>query len=292
MQAKARTFTESARRAQIVAAAIETIAGLGYARASFAQIAKEAKLSSTGLISYHFANKEELVRTVLEDVFAAAQPTRMRALLNIFLGGALERILRWGQESGEFREFDVRVMATTIRRSVEGPVFLLAGAPETDLTAYAEELVTLFDLAARGGHDCRDPPVGHGAARIVVSVAGYYALRGLGMDVLPALALGALPTVLFLLYPAILLRKIDTLAIFVLIIFAVSVSVSFITGSPRFTLARSKLAKSPWAEPLRAADWNDLWPRHRWFRRAWRVATVLWGAGLLADTAGRSSPSR
>ncbi|MEU3767412.1 hypothetical protein AB0E55_20370 [Amycolatopsis keratiniphila] len=25
--------------------------------------------TSTGLISYHFANKEELVRTVLEDVF-------------------------------------------------------------------------------------------------------------------------------------------------------------------------------------------------------------------------------
>lgn len=87
----------------------------------------------------------------------------MRALLNIFLGGALdydpateraalepvERIQRWGQETGEFREFDVRVMATTIRRSVEGPVFLLAGAPETDLTAYAEELVTLFDLATR-----------------------------------------------------------------------------------------------------------------------------------------------
>lgn len=69
MQAKAKTFTESARRAQIVAAAIETIAELGYTRASFARIAKQANLSSTGLISYHFANKEELVRTVLEDVF-------------------------------------------------------------------------------------------------------------------------------------------------------------------------------------------------------------------------------
>jgi len=194
MQAKAKSFTESARRAQIVAAAIETIAELGYGRASFAQIAKQAKLSSTGLISYHFANKEELVRTVLEDVFgeigafmaermsspesasaalrthieanlefAAAQPVRMRALLAIFVGGALdydpaseqqalepvEQILRWGQESGEFREFDVRVMATTIRRSVEGPVFLLAGSSELDLTAYAEELVTLFALATR-----------------------------------------------------------------------------------------------------------------------------------------------
>jgi TetR/AcrR family fatty acid metabolism transcriptional regulator len=43
-----RTFTESARRAQIVQAAIETIAEVGYARASYARIAEHAGLSSTG----------------------------------------------------------------------------------------------------------------------------------------------------------------------------------------------------------------------------------------------------
>ena len=37
--------------------AITTIAELGYASASFARIAKRAGLSSTGLISYHFANR-------------------------------------------------------------------------------------------------------------------------------------------------------------------------------------------------------------------------------------------
>jgi len=66
-----RTFTETARRAQIVAAAIETIAELGYARASFAQIAKRAGLSSTGLISYHFADKDELIQQVVTDIFGA-----------------------------------------------------------------------------------------------------------------------------------------------------------------------------------------------------------------------------
>jgi AcrR family transcriptional regulator len=64
------TFTEAARRRQIVAAAIETIAELGYARASFAQIAKRAGLSSPGLISYHFAGKDDLIGQVVADIYA------------------------------------------------------------------------------------------------------------------------------------------------------------------------------------------------------------------------------
>jgi AcrR family transcriptional regulator len=64
------TFTEAARRKQIVAAAIETIAELGYARASFAQIAKRAGLSSPGLISYHFANKDDLIGQVVAEIYA------------------------------------------------------------------------------------------------------------------------------------------------------------------------------------------------------------------------------
>ena len=74
-----RTLTEQARRAQIVSAAIAAIADLGYRNATFAQIARRAGLSSTGLISYHFAGKDELisevVRTVLADIgaYMAAQ---------------------------------------------------------------------------------------------------------------------------------------------------------------------------------------------------------------------------
>jgi AcrR family transcriptional regulator len=64
------TFTEAARRRQIVAAAIETIADLGYASASFAQIAKRAGLSSPGLISYHFADKDELIGQVVAEVYS------------------------------------------------------------------------------------------------------------------------------------------------------------------------------------------------------------------------------
>lgn len=191
---KQRTFTETARRAQIVAAAIETIADVGYARASFAQIAKRAGLSSTGLISYHFAGKDELIAQIVAETYTAigqfmtrrmehqstaagalqtyiwanvefigTHRTQMKALLDIFLNGGIhydatteqavvspvEGILRRGQASGEFREFDVRVMAAVIQRSIDGLPLLLASLPDLDVDAYGREVVTLFDLATR-----------------------------------------------------------------------------------------------------------------------------------------------
>lgn len=70
---RSRTFTDIARRAQIVEAAIATIAEDGYQHASYAQIAKRAGLSSTGLISYHFASKAELIGEVVAQVVMAGQ---------------------------------------------------------------------------------------------------------------------------------------------------------------------------------------------------------------------------
>lgn len=63
------TFTATARRAQFVAAAIETIAEVGYARASLGRIAGRVGVSK-GVISYHFAGKDELVREVIADIAA------------------------------------------------------------------------------------------------------------------------------------------------------------------------------------------------------------------------------
>src|SRR5665213_1252756 len=64
-----RSFTEIGRRIQIVEAAIETIAEVGYTHASFVRIAKRAGLSSTGLISYHFADKDELIQQIVLTIF-------------------------------------------------------------------------------------------------------------------------------------------------------------------------------------------------------------------------------
>jgi len=67
-----RSFIETARRAQIVAAAIDTIAAVGYAQASFARIAERVGISR-GLISYHFAGKDDLIKQVVIDVLEAGR---------------------------------------------------------------------------------------------------------------------------------------------------------------------------------------------------------------------------
>ncbi len=62
-----RTFTETARRLQIVQAAIDTIAEVGFARASLARIGERVGISK-GLIGYHFAGKDDLIREVVAEI--------------------------------------------------------------------------------------------------------------------------------------------------------------------------------------------------------------------------------
>jgi AcrR family transcriptional regulator len=68
-QETGRTFTETARRAQIIAAAIDTIAELGYGQASLARIAETAG-TSKGVIIYHFGGKDELIRALVAELVA------------------------------------------------------------------------------------------------------------------------------------------------------------------------------------------------------------------------------
>jgi TetR/AcrR family fatty acid metabolism transcriptional regulator len=192
------SFIEAARRAQLIECAVETIATLGYAQASLAQVARRANISKS-VITYYFTSKEELLEQVVTEIYTAAvqavtpqiaaQPTarlrlqayirsavdyigthrmRMVALLEIVLNfrtadgklrysgtteewilTALEALLRQGQEEGEFRAFDLRVMAVTIRRAIDAVAPLLAAHPNLDTDSYARELVTLFDRATR-----------------------------------------------------------------------------------------------------------------------------------------------
>ena len=67
-----RTFIENARRQQIVAAAIDTIAEVGFAQASLARIAERIGISK-GVISYHFAGKDDLVRQVAIEIVEAGR---------------------------------------------------------------------------------------------------------------------------------------------------------------------------------------------------------------------------
>ena len=195
-----RSSIEAARRAQIITYAIETIATLGYAQASLAQIARRAGMSKS-VILYHFTSKDELIEQVVTDTYTSAlqfilpripmQSTasnQLRAYIQAdvdFIGthrlqvaalveimtnfrtadgklrydvqaeepilAGLEAFLRKGQQDGDFRIFDTRVMAVTMRRAIDALPHLLTASPDLDLDAYARELVELFDRATRKG---------------------------------------------------------------------------------------------------------------------------------------------
>jgi len=192
------SFIEAARRAQIVQCAIDTIAELGYGRASLARIAGRAGVSK-GVISYHFAGKDDLIEQVVASVLEAAraemipaieaEPTArgklrayiesnlgfmrtheraVRALVEIASGSApegvptldligredavaaLQRILRLGQQSGEFEDFSTRVMAVSIRSAIDAVPAQLMADPDLNVEGYARELADLFDRASAG----------------------------------------------------------------------------------------------------------------------------------------------
>jgi len=95
-----RTFVTNARRAQIVDAAIETLADVGYDKASLARIAVRLGISK-GVISYHFAGKDdlitEIVTQVLQQARAYMQPrieaqTTGPAMLHAYIESNLEFI--------------------------------------------------------------------------------------------------------------------------------------------------------------------------------------------------------
>ncbi|MFW0789559.1 TetR family transcriptional regulator [Gordonia sp. CPCC 205333] len=62
------TFTESARREQLVDCAIEAIAELGYVKASVRKIAERAGVAMS-VVLYHFGNKDELVTAVVGECY-------------------------------------------------------------------------------------------------------------------------------------------------------------------------------------------------------------------------------
>ena len=67
--AESRTFIDRARRAQIITAAIDTIAELGYGQASLTRIAQRAG-TSKGVVTYHFTGKNEIIQEVIAEVIA------------------------------------------------------------------------------------------------------------------------------------------------------------------------------------------------------------------------------
>lgn len=65
------TFTERARRTQLLACATSALADRGYGGATLADIARRAGVSK-GVVSYHFAGKDDLLDQLVADFYARA----------------------------------------------------------------------------------------------------------------------------------------------------------------------------------------------------------------------------
>jgi len=184
------------RRDQIVRATITVLATSGFAHTSLARIAQQLGISK-GVISYHFAGKEDLLRQVVTTIytvgavemaaalqaattpreqlhayirsnlaFIASHPAEIRALGEIFLNlrrpsgepfygpadeepiiAVLEQGFRAGQATGQFRQFDTRVMALSLRAAIDKFSAQVGGGGTIAVEIYTEELITLFDSA-------------------------------------------------------------------------------------------------------------------------------------------------
>ncbi|TCO47367.1 TetR/AcrR family transcriptional regulator [Actinocrispum wychmicini] len=193
------TFIEEARRRQIVASAITTIAGSGLAQSSLARIADEVGISKS-VISYHFAGKDELIAEVITSLLSesnrvikswvdrAPDPTaKLRAYIEgsfafmiehranfvalVDIWGSfgtveakrafnaaayepcrrhIESILRKGQDTGEFRQFDRRTLSAVIQGAIDGVMLQWVFEERAvDLADCMAELISMVTMATR-----------------------------------------------------------------------------------------------------------------------------------------------
>src|SRR5215472_12322915 len=143
-----RTFIETARRAQIVAAAIDTIADIGYPAASFARIAERLGISR-GLISYHFAGKDDLMKQLVRDVIEKGM-AYMRP--RIIAGSTGPGMLRAYIEANlafmrENREDLIAVLE--IARSADGRRLFYGDSDVVDAVRALEHLLSGFQTAGQ-----------------------------------------------------------------------------------------------------------------------------------------------
>lgn len=144
---KDRSFIEQARRTQIVEAATQTVAERGYAQTSLARIAETAGISK-GVITYHFATKDEILRLAVTRFFdqaweymepqIVAQATAV-GQLRAWIGAELEYL---GSHRTEF--LAVSHILINHRSNDGSPAYV---------DEFEEEITGLSDILSQGQHD-------------------------------------------------------------------------------------------------------------------------------------------
>jgi hypothetical protein len=145
-------------------------------------------------------------------------------------------------------------------------------------------------------------------ANLVAPAALFYGLRAAGVGQWWALLLSSVPPLLRAVWTVAVRRRIDLLAVFTLSILVLSVGLSFLSGSPRFLLAKdgwmtgagglwmlATLFGRPFLyQVIRSLLGEDgrrrgelAWAGSAAYRRMMRTLTTVWGVVLLLDAGVR-----
>ncbi|TDD12971.1 hypothetical protein E1294_42860 [Nonomuraea diastatica] len=139
-------------------------------------------------------------------------------------------------------------------------------------------------------------------------LAIFYGLRAAGVSQWIALLAGAVLPLARAVHGIVTERRVSGITVFVLATMALTVAMTFVTGSPRALLVRNAWGSAAMAlwillsllrpRPLLyqartfmgrddQASWDASWDRFPEFRHALRVLTAVWGAAFAVDTALR-----
>ena len=146
------------------------------------------------------------------------------------------------------------------------------------------------------------------AVNVAAPLAVFYGLRAAGVGQWLALTLGVVPPAIRAVHTVATRRRVDVLALFALSVILLSVTVSFLTGSPRFLLAKdgwltalgglwllATLPRTPfYFQAIRSVTAGatrerveTAWRESPAFQHIMRVATAIWGVGLVLDAGVR-----
>jgi len=142
-----RTFVSSARRAQIVEAAIETVAEVGYAKASLSRIALRLGISK-GVISYHFAGKDDLIAEIVSQVLQGARADMQPRIEAQTTGPAMLRTyIESNLEFMRDHPKELSAVVEIVRAAIAGAKSPFTGPPSDGAVQFLAELLTRFQTA-------------------------------------------------------------------------------------------------------------------------------------------------
>ena len=140
-----RSFTGAARREQLTQAAIEVLADRGFAAASLSAIAERVGVSK-GVLSYHFSDKSDLVREVVQTVLERAgawMTPRIEGATSY--RDALHRYISANVSFLEAHQVDIIALSEVLANSR-----IATGVPDTFERSQHDAIVALEKLFADG----------------------------------------------------------------------------------------------------------------------------------------------